>query len=41
LENVFRQTAAEAAIQDVITTIDRLPHPFANDDCARTEVSAQ
>src|SRR3954468_13640405 len=41
LKDVLRQTATEPAIQDVIATIDRLPHSFTDDDGARTKVSAQ
>src|ERR1041385_6243667 len=34
LEDVLRQTATEAAIQNVIAPIDCLPHTFTNDNRA-------
>ena len=41
LEDVFRQSTAETAIENMIAAIDRLPDSFANDNCARTEILAQ
>ena len=41
LVDVFRQTAPEAAIQNVVATIDRLAHSFADDHRARAKVGAK